>query len=82
MYSQQCRRMQCTCRTVQNRKNNKTGFVGVRKSGKKYQARLVLHNTEHNLGSFNTISEAVLARNEYITKHNLGEYKIQEIKNG
>lgn len=63
-------------------KNNKTGFVGVRKSGKKYQARLVLHNTEHNLGSFNTISEAVLARNEYITKHNLGEYKIQEIKNG
>ena len=43
-------------------KGNKTGFRGVSIRGKKYRADISEDGVQYNLGSFNTIQEAIEAR--------------------
>ncbi|MEM7578243.1 MAG: AP2 domain-containing protein [Cyanobacteria bacterium P01_A01_bin.80] len=64
-------------------KNNTSGYTGVSlcKQRLKWCSRIVIQKKQNSLGYFNTLQEAVKARNQYILDNNLQhEYKIQEIK--
>lgn len=63
-------------------KNNKTGYIGVyfSKDKNSYVAQITINKKIHNLGKFETIKEALAARNNYIIKNNLFEYKLQDFK--
>ncbi len=54
-------------------KNNKSGYVGVNyhKGNVKWAAYISVTNTRKHIGSFLTIEEAVLARDNYIIENNL-----------
>ena len=43
------------------RSNNETGFKGVTKSRKKFQARIMIHGQSENLGTFTTARDAAMA---------------------
>lgn len=63
-------------------KNNKTGYVGVyfSKCKNSYVSQITINKKTHTLGKFDTIKEALAARNNYIIKNNLFEYKLQDFK--
>ena len=46
--------------------NQKTGLIGVRKSGEKYQARIHYGGTQHHLGSFDTKEQAGIAYDRFV----------------
>ena len=52
-------------------KNNISGFVGIKSSGKKWSARIRIFNKDIWVGSYNTKEEAVQARDQYILDNNL-----------
>jgi hypothetical protein len=54
-------------------KNNTSGYVGVRwyKITSKWVAQITVNKIIINLGYFNSVEEAVLARDNYITQNNL-----------
>lgn len=66
---------------AQNKRKPKseTGFTGVKhhKANNKYVAVIGINGSRVYLGSFNTIIEAIAARNQYIITNNLVEYPIQ-----
>ncbi len=69
-------------RSIQNmnirNKYNKTGFLGVSKSGKtKFNSTIRVNKKRIYLGSFFTALEAAIARNNYIDKYNLPNKKSQ-----
>ena len=53
------------------KKSNTSGFVGISAVGKKWSARIRIFNKEQWIGTFNTIEEAVQARDQYIIENNL-----------
>ncbi len=57
------------------RKNNTTGFKGVGKHGKKFQARITIKKKLIHIGTFDTAKEAALAYDKYINIHNLEHTK-------
>ena len=66
-------------------KNNTTGYVGVikSKSSGRWRARVSTKYTSKHIGCFNTIEEAVQARDQYILGNNLPnklstDYKLKE----
>lgn len=63
-------------------KNNETGFIGVRKrENGKYQARITLNRKTYNLGTFDTIEEAIEARKIGEEKIFLPMFDNKEVKN-
>lgn len=58
---------------------NKSGFTGVWKNGNKFRAEIIVHGIRYGFGSFETIEEAVNARNKFIIENELTEYIIQPI---
>ncbi len=58
-------------------KNNKTGYVGIDINQNKFRSKVIFNKTYIFLGRFDTIQEAIAARNNYIINNNLKEYKIQ-----
>ena len=67
--------------SVNSRKRicNTSGFVGISKKRDKWVSYIYVYNTRHHLGTFKNIIDAVEARNNFIVKNNLIEYKIQEV---
>ena len=59
------------------RKNNTSGFRGVCKNGEKYQSTIRVNKVYNHIGTFPTIIQAAEARNNYIVKHGLFEYPVQ-----
>ena len=62
----------CTNRRIRN--DNSTGYIGINfdKHHKKYKSRI---NNKH-LGYFNTVKQALMKRNNYITENKLS-HKLQ-----
>ena len=64
-------------------KNNTTGYVGIILMKtckiKKYRADLYCNGKNNSLGYYETIKEALDARNKFIIENNLVEYSIQTI---
>jgi hypothetical protein len=60
--------------------NNKSGYegIGFHKASEKWRSRVVIFGKERYLGLHGTKKQALEARNNYIIKNNLTEYKIQE----
>ena len=58
-------------------KNNKTGYTGVcyYPDSKKYVVTISIHNKSKRIGWFDTLKEAVLARNKFIDDNNLPHRK-------
>jgi hypothetical protein len=56
--------------TNRRRTNGKFGVVGVTQQGNAYISRCVLKGREYRLGRFQTIQEAVAARDEFVAKNN------------
>ena len=52
-------------------KNNTSGFVGISVVGKKWRVRIKVLKKEQYIGYFDSIEEAVQARDNYITQNNL-----------
>ena len=80
-----CRFVKCR-KNILNKRNlrstNKSGFTGVSFSIKKekWRSEIRIHYKLHFLGLYNSIEEAVEARNKYIRQNNLEkDYKIQTI---
>jgi serine protease inhibitor ecotin len=46
--------------------NQKTGLIGVSKSGEKYKAQIRYGGTKHNLGSFDTKEQAGIAYDQFV----------------
>ena len=46
--------------------NQKTGLIGVSKSGKKYKAKITFDGTDHYLGSFDTKEQAGIAYDRFV----------------
>lgn len=71
--------------TNTRRRKNKTGYTGVihdKLHGKiKYRAVININKKFIRIGWFNTIKEALDARNKYIIENDLTEYRIQEYGN-
>lgn len=64
-------------------KNNSSNYVGIRQDIRyksSWIARITINNKKHHIGTFKTKKDALDARNNYIIRHNLTEYKIQEWK--
>jgi hypothetical protein len=61
-------------------KTNKSGYEGVRfrKNLSKWRAYIQVNRKQIHIGVFARLKQAVEARNNYIIKNNLTEYKIQE----
>ena len=59
------------CINQRIRKDNKSGYVGVgfNKSKGRWEAYISVNNTRKHIGSFPTIEEAVLARDNYIIEN-------------
>ena len=70
-----CRWADRTAQSVNQRimKNNTSGYVGViwNIRNKRWTAYISVNNTKKHIGSFKTIEEAVLARDQYISKNKL-----------
>lgn len=70
-----CRWADATTQCVNQRirKDNTSGFVGViwHKIVGRWYAQININNKKMNIGSYKTIEEAVLARDNYITQNNL-----------
>jgi hypothetical protein len=49
--------------------NNTTGYTGVQKSGKKFQATIRIRGTQKYLGTFDTPKEAALAYDRAVVQH-------------
>ena len=60
------------------RKNNTTGYRGIRKLRKKWQARIAINKKTIYLGTYNTDIEAALAYDNYVITNNL-EHAINHI---
>ena len=56
-----------------------TGYVGVYPSNSRYCSNITVYGKVIRFGTFDTIKEAVNARNNYIISNNLTEYPIQII---
>ena len=63
--------------------NNTTGYIGIywHKATEKWMSRITINKKIIHLGMYTNIKRAIDARNNYITKHNLVEYKIQRLSN-
>lgn len=63
-------------------KNNTSGYVGVYedKKRKRWHSSIMIKGTRHRLGYFTSKKDALDARNNYIIKNNLTEYKLQKWK--
>lgn len=59
--------------------NNTSGYTGVRKQGERWHAVIKNNGKQTHLGTYDTLKEAVEARNRYIKENNL-PHKIQEYK--
>ena len=68
-----CRFVNKTTQAVNRRifKSNTSGFVGIAPLGKKWKARVRIFKKDIWIGSFNTIEEAVQARDQYIIENKL-----------
>ena len=68
-----CRFVNKTTQAVNRRifKSNTSGFVGISPLGKKWKARVRIFKKDIWIGSFNTIEEAVQARDQYIINNGL-----------
>ena len=70
-----CRWADSTTQAINQRKykNNTSGFIGItkKKHGKSWLAQIRILNINKHIGSFHTIEEAVLARDNYILENNL-----------
>lgn len=66
------------------KQENITGYtgIGLLRNKKKYRYKAVIAVNKKNIriGTFDSIKEAVDARNSFITKNNLKEYPLQEYK--
>lgn len=60
--------------------NNKSGYIGVYYDGFSWVSIINVNKIQYYIGSFNSKREAVEARNKFIIKNGLTEYKIQEWK--
>ena len=58
-------------------KTNTTGYVGIAIYIGKYKSCITVHGDRIYLGLYDTIEEAVNARNRFIIDSNLSEYPIQ-----
>ena len=47
------------------RRDNRSGYIGVRRMGKRWQARARVSGTLHHLGTFDTPEDAAIARDEW-----------------
>jgi hypothetical protein len=63
----------------QRKRKSKSGYTGIYYHYSKYQAFIGLFKKPILLGCFNTLKEAVTARNNFIIENNLTEYPLQEI---
>lgn len=81
-----CRWTDATTQCVNQRikKNNTSGFVGVYWNNKNNNWRTFIYvsNARFNIGSFPTLEEAVLARDNYIVENNLPHKLSTEYKRG
>ncbi len=59
--------------------DNKTGYTGVSRRGGRSRSCININKKMIIIGTFDTIEEAVRARNNYIIENDLLEYKIQNI---
>jgi len=59
--------------------NNPLGYIGVYGAGSRYKTNIRVNGKLYYIGYFKEIKNAVKARNAYIIKNGLTEYKIQEI---
>lgn len=62
-------------------KNNKSGYTGVywNSNNQKWRAQIVYKKQKYRLGSYETIEEAVEARNQFIINRKIDkEYKIRK----
>ena len=68
-----CRWADKTTQAINQRimKNNTSGYVGITSKGTKWVARIAIKNKRVCLGTFLTIEEAVLARDNYIIENKL-----------
>ena len=68
-----CRFVDKTTQAVNRRifKSNTSGFVGIKSSGKKWYARISIFKKDIWVGAYNTIEEAVQARDQYILDNKL-----------
>jgi len=64
--------------TNQCKRKSNLDYTGVTAHGKGFRAGLAYEKTKYHLGTFPTIREAVIARNEFITKNNF-PHKLQEV---
>jgi len=60
------------------KRSSELNYTGVVRNRKLFSARVNYENTKYHLGSFSTIKEAVMARNEFIVKNNF-PHKLQEV---
>lgn len=61
--------------------NNKHGYIGVNKIGRKFYNRITLNGKRKLLGPYETVKGSVDGRNEFIIKNNLTDiYTQQEFK--
>jgi len=60
-------------------KNNTSGFIGISHNNKGWTARIKINRCKINLGTFDKIEDAVVARNNYIISKGLSQYPIQHI---
>lgn len=65
------------------RKDNKSGYIGVRpyNDKQKWYSDIRVNGKCFYLGVYGTPEHAVIARNNFIIKNGLSEYKIQSLKN-
>lgn len=61
-------------------KSNNSGYTGISLCGKKYRAQINVNRKYFHIGMYDNVKDALKARNEYIIKNNLTEYKIQEYR--
>ncbi len=62
---------------------NKTGYFGInilKRSYKPWNAHINVNKVRTHIGNYDTLEEAVIARNNYIIANNLTEYKLNDIK--
>jgi len=65
------------------KKNNKSGYIGAvyNKNANKYSSLIILNKKRIYLGFFVNPRNAAIARDIYIIKNNLSEYKLQVLSN-
>ena len=58
-------------------KNNTSGYIGINQYHRKYRARIKISGKYIYIGLYSTIYQAVAARDNYIIKNKLTDYKLQ-----